>query len=686
MALFGLKARVPVQETADLAAKSATLAPAPEAPKGPAVSSVSAKVHEAPATIAALAASAAGGAALVTAFISPHTDFQRACDAIARALPRGVPFIATSTAGELCGAGGGSPARTVYLPAEGTWDTVSAVVIGRDVVAQTSIHAVPLHCGDIHSTNARTPAQRVTSIGGELGRVSPAFAVDARDTVALTFVDGLSGSESFLMEAVYNTAKFPCLFIGGSAGGTLDFKNTYLYDGQRVLQGHAVICFLKMAPGKRWGVFKTANFRKTGKSFLVEDADINTRLVRSVVDRRTMESVPFAHAIAREIGCRPDQVGERLAKHTFGIEVEGEIFVRSVANIDAETGAVSFFCDIGPGDEVHLLEAEDFGSATRRDWEAFLRGKPGKPIGGILNDCILRRLNNAAALGSADTFSGIPVAGFSTFGELLGININQTLSALFFFDDAPGYNDEMASRFPIHYAKFANYFTKRRLAGSVLMNRVRRTMIDRLAADVAHASEATGGIGAVVDTVVRASGRLEDAARDLTRNAGAFRGHDERRAALESEFERLDKAVEQVRSVLRTVDGIASQTNLLALNATIEAARAGDAGKGFAVVAGEVRKLSTDTKTAVGQTQTAVDGIVGSAGTVGTMIGEVGSSTATVAKDISRLAEDVMAVVDDMAGSRREIEERLREIENRTGGLAEVLAIVERLRRIDREG
>ena len=228
------------------------------------------------------------------------------------------------------------------------------------------------------------------------------------------------------MEAVYRDGKFPCLFVGGSAGGKFDFKNTYLFDGERIVENAAVVAFVRVAKGKRFGVFKTHNFRATPTSFLVCQSDPIRRSVMQVAESDQFEPASFMDVLTRHFKCSREALADRLQKFTFGIEIEGEIFVRSVSNMDLTQGVISFYCDIAPGDRLFLLEAEDFVKKTNSDFDKFLQDKP-KPLGAILNDCICRRLYNGPSLGQLDTFANIPAAGFSTFGELLGIKINQTL-------------------------------------------------------------------------------------------------------------------------------------------------------------------------------------------------------------------------------------------------------------------
>ncbi len=202
--------------------------------------------------------------------------------------------------------------------------------------------------------------------------------------------------------------------------------------------------------------------------------------------------------MCRILDCRPGELQERLADHSFGIELGDEIFVRSVAGFDFDKGSATFYCDVNTGDQLFLLESTDFVEQTRNDYQTFMCDKP-PPVAGILNDCILRRLYNEARLKGLDGMWDCPVAGFSTFGELLGININQTLTAVFFFDVPVGQSfcDPFVDGFPVHYGRFVNYFTSCRLARVKLLNEIRGQTNGQLTdhfANMGHMSEEVAAI------------------------------------------------------------------------------------------------------------------------------------------------------------------------------------------------
>ncbi len=554
-----------------------------------------------------------GAAHLVLAFVSPHVDFAAVCDRLKR-LAGSASVVAVTTAGELCAIGTGP----LYRPTGTSWSTVTVQIFPPDLVDAVSIHAIPLHNEDIRSgAPSLDRDHRVGRIVRSLAAVRPPFPVRADDVLALTFVDGLSASENYFMEAVYRAGRFPCLFVGGSSGGKFDFRTTNVFDGARVLENHAVVTFVHVAKGRRYGVFKSQNFRKTQTSFVIAEADPDRRFVAGVIDRAGGEVTPFLPALALALGTKPEDVQAKLAGRTFGIEIDGEIFVRSVSGIDVAAGTVSFFCDVNPGDELFLLEATDFATQTRRDLSEFLAGKP-QPIGAILNDCILRRLNNERSLADLSSLWAAPAAGFSTFGELFGINVNETLSAIVFFDATElDFVDDFVESFPIQYAKFANYFTRCSLARAQMMNGFRSSIIDRLVGHLDFVHRIEEALTRTTE-MREAMERVRGVILGIGGDTGTGGGGDAE--TLASEFQSLSRSMTGLRDVLSIIDNITGQTNLLALNATIEAARAGTAGRGFAVVASEVKKLANDTKSTLSRTQEAIGGMEASLGLLGSII------------------------------------------------------------------
>ncbi len=205
------------------------------------------------------------------------------------------------------------------------------------------------------------------------------------------------------------------------------------------------------------------------------------------------------------------------------------------------------------------------------------------------------------------------------------------------------------------------------------------------------------GVKSVVDTLVAATGAMEETAARLTSAAGQNR--EEAKAAVSAlsttaesvsavaaavemlsqssdeigrrvmqsasistkaveEAKRTDatmrglaEAAQRIGEVVQLINDIASQTNLLALNATIEAARAGEAGKGFAVVASEVKSLANQTAKAtediasqINQIQVATRQAVAAIQGIGGTIGE-----------ISEIATSISAAVEEQGSATREI-------------------------------
>jgi methyl-accepting chemotaxis protein len=627
----------------------------------------------------------------VSAYVSPHIDI----DQVARVLTNrfaGVPMMICSTAGELQAVG-----DRLYCTTGNRWDRVVVQCFDSSVIAEAEVVCVPLGCEDLRRGCIGTSLKdRVDRIGKAIAGLKVNMEIDYRNTLAYVLFDGLSASESFFMEALYDSGRFPCLFVGGSAGGTFDFRNTWLHDGRKKYENHALIAFIKTPPDVRFGVLKSQNFELAGNnSFHVLSASVEQRYVSQVIDVQGRIST-LAEALCETLSCSPASLEAKLADYSFAITVGKELFVRSVSKLDAETGKVHFYCDVAPGEELRLVRRTGLASSIAKDFGRFMQGKSGEMVAGILNDCILRRLCNERELANVGRVACSAVAGFSTFGEILGLNLNQTLTAIFFFRVPNGANfrDEYVDNFVSHYGEFKAFFLRRQISKLSGLSQVVIKQIDDLKGQqfesrldasglepsMARLFKGLNDLGQVLHEAnsqrEAMAGQVESCANDLYGSVDDLASHIEQQVqaiqqlgenvsaltqdatASATSARELADTSRHIQSVVEIIEQIADQTNLLALNAAIEAARAGESGRGFAVVADEVRNLAEKSRT--------------SALEIGKNISRLASEIGSVASEIESQSGDV-ARLSSLLSVIEESSERATDTASHTKGVADTL-------------
>ena len=576
---------------------------------------------------------------LVLGFVSPHVNFRELSSKVKSFFSSATKVILVTTAGELCTYNLDEKRNMIYNDASSTWDDIVFQVFSEKMIEDIEVLTIPLFSENL-DPNSYSHKERVSKISNELDKVNIPFKINHEDTFALTLIDGLSNSESFFTEAVYNSGKLPCLIIGGSAGGKLDFKETFIFNNNQVVRHKAVVTLVKLKNNIKYGIFKSQSCEATNKSFLVAQANVLNRTVTSTLDETSNQIVNFVDVLCSTLNCTLEDLPEVLNSYTFAIKLDNDIYIRSVSNVDIENKNISFFCDISFGDVLYLVKRKDFLSQTENDYRRFCTNKHVEPIGGMFNDCILRRLTNYEHLNSLTTFNDIPIAGFSTFGELLGLNINQTLTALFFYhvENEKDFADDFVDNFVKKYAQYSAYYEKKEIHQQRLLSKVRNTLLSTLndafplIKDMVNIlNDVYGNTKKGNEIISDVNSKFEVFSNDITKNVDTNND-------LVENMKSLISNASDIKTVLTAISGIAMQTNLLALNAAIEASRAGEYGNGFKVVADEVKKLSKTTQESVKESNSSVDITIKDINKISKIIYEASSSLETISKDIGLIS------------------------------------------------
>lgn len=281
---------------------------------------------------------------------------------------------------------------------------------------------------DIVSDVAAVTVERLSAgidVSGALERLEERLHVpraqwNISKYVGLVLIDGLSGAEEKLLEKLGDATDV--FFVGGSAGDDLKFQATHVFAEGRALTDAAVLVLLRLERG--FEIIKTQSFRSTGKPLVATSVDEAHRTVREFNHK------PALQAYAEALGVTPAEAPEQFFKHPLGLMVDGEPFVRSPQK--AAGDAMVFYCNIKEGTELEVLEGTDIVADTRHA----IAARSSKEVRGLVDfHCILRTLQlrqEKRCDQYGEIFRGIPMAGFSTYGEAYLGHLNQTSTILLF--------------------------------------------------------------------------------------------------------------------------------------------------------------------------------------------------------------------------------------------------------------
>ena len=308
-------------------------------------------------------------------------------------------------------------ARTVGCTSAG--EMISGKM-GRDSIVAMAWHKDTLKYLQIEvleniQTDTDAVAKAFKSFEKSLGKAMN--SLDSAQYAGMVMIDGLSGCEENLNDQLGNLTNIP--FVGGSAGDNFKFDRTCMFVDGKIYSNAAVL--LLMEPTNGYAILKTQSFDITDKKLTPTKVDEKQRMVIE------FNGKPATEAYTEVLGISLDELSKTLDNYPLGLVFdEHNYFVRSPKQIEGT--AITYYCSVKEGLELHVLQSGDIVADTRADLQ-----NCGKIQAVVDFNCAQRFLELSTKnllKDYSEIFVNVPAIGFATYGESYIGHMNQTSTML----------------------------------------------------------------------------------------------------------------------------------------------------------------------------------------------------------------------------------------------------------------
>lgn len=187
-----------------------------------------------------------------------------------------------------------------------------------------------------------TPSKGYLKLKNAYNKVS-----DNPNSFALLLCDGMSQKEERTLTSLF-CIKDDFKIIGGSAGDSWNFKETYIYIGKRRVFSAAL--FFRMQ--QRTVLIKENIYKPSGKVLTVSSCNHATRTVNS------FNNLPAAVEFANQLGVAQSDLPDYFIDHPIGQNIGRDLFIAAPKMIN-EDNSITFHRRIRSSVQMELLQPID---------------------------------------------------------------------------------------------------------------------------------------------------------------------------------------------------------------------------------------------------------------------------------------------------------------------------------------